>query len=58
MDFHYDLDSRSLMYRQEALREARKRNLAEQACGNSRPLFSSVGTVGSILGGVLSVLKC
>jgi hypothetical protein len=59
MHFHYDLNSWSRMYRQEALTEARKRHLAQQASGNSsRPLFSRVGNVGSILiSGVLSALK-
>ncbi len=58
MHFHYDLDSWSLMYREETLREVRKRHLAQQASGNSSPLFSRVGNVGSILiSGVLSALK-
>jgi hypothetical protein len=57
MDFHYDLTSWSRMYRQEALREARKRHLAQQASGNRRLVFR-LGNVGSILiSGVLSALK-
>ena len=58
MHFHYDLTSWSRMYREEALREARKRHLAQQASGNRGPLFSGLGKVGSILiSGVLSTLK-
>jgi hypothetical protein len=58
MHFHYDLNSWSRMYRQEALTEARKRHLAQQASGDRRALFSRVGNVGSILiSGVLSALK-
>lgn len=58
MHFHYDLNSWSRMYRQEALTEARKRHLVQQASGDRRPLFSRVGNVGSILiSGVLSALK-
>ncbi len=57
MDFHYDLNSWSRMYRQEALREARKRHLTQQANGNRRLVFR-LGNVGSILiSGVLSALK-
>ncbi len=59
MDFHYDLNSWSRMYREEALREARKRHLAEeQARGSRKPVFCRLGNAGSILiSGVLSVLK-
>jgi hypothetical protein len=31
MDFHYDLNSGSRLYREEAFREARKRHLVERA---------------------------
>jgi hypothetical protein len=31
MDFHYDLNSASRLYREEAFREARKRHLVERA---------------------------
>jgi hypothetical protein len=36
MDFPYDLNHASRMYREEALREARKRHLPEQVSGNRR----------------------
>ena len=58
MDFHDVLNSWSRMYREQALREATKRHLAQQARGDRRPLFSRVGNVGSILiSGVLTTLK-
>jgi hypothetical protein len=53
MDFHYDLNSASRMYRKERLREARERHLAEQAKASHRPR-SRIGNVGSILSGSLS----
>jgi hypothetical protein len=57
MNFHYDLNSASRMYREEALREARKRHLAEQGGGNRWPLLSRLGNVGSLLSGVAGALK-
>ena len=56
MDFHYDLNSASRIYREERLTEARKRHLLEQAKPSHRAR-SKLGNVGSILGGVLGTLK-
>ena len=52
----YDLHSWSTQYRQEALREARKRHLVEQAKGNRRP-HTGLGRVGFALSGALNVFK-
>jgi hypothetical protein len=37
MDFHYDLNSASRLYREEALREAWKRHLVERARASRDP---------------------
>jgi hypothetical protein len=37
MDFHYDLNSASRLYREEAFREARKRHLVERARASRDP---------------------
>jgi hypothetical protein len=56
MDRRYDLDSWSLMYREEALREARMRRLARQAKGD-RPPRLGLGHLGSVLSGALPLLR-
>jgi hypothetical protein len=37
MDFHYDLNSASRLYREEAFGEARKRHLVERARASRDP---------------------
>jgi len=37
MDFHYNLNSASRLYREEALRKARKRHLLERARASRDP---------------------
>ena len=56
MNCPYDLHSWSKHYREEALREASKRHLVEQANGNRR-LRSGLGRVGFALSGALIVFK-
>ena len=56
MDFHCDLDSWSRMYRQEALREARKRHWAQQVNGNKAPRVWLRGVVSAMIG-ALSMLR-
>jgi hypothetical protein len=48
MNYPYDVHSWSKQYREEALREAQVRHLAEQAHGNLR-LRSWLGRVGFVL---------
>jgi hypothetical protein len=56
MNRWYGRNSWSLMYREEALREARMRHLAKQATGNHPPRFR-LGHLGSILSAALPLLK-
>jgi hypothetical protein len=56
MDRWHEFSSWSLIYREEALREARMRHLARQAKGNHPPRFR-LGLLGSILSGALPLLK-
>ena len=56
MYYPYDLHSASRLYREEALREARKRHLLEQAKGSHRPRFGLRDVV-SAVSGALSVLR-
>ncbi len=56
MNNPYDLHYVSQIYREEALREARKRHLVEQAKGNKAPRFWLRGVV-SAMSGTLSMLK-
>jgi hypothetical protein len=54
MNRWHDFNSWNLMYREEALREARMRHLARQAKGNHPPRFR-LGRLGFILSGTLRV---
>ena len=60
MDFHYDLNSPSRLYREEAFREARKRHLVERARasrdprGSKRSGLSSWRSALALLRGVAS----
>ena len=56
MSFHHDLNSASRLYREEMLREARKRHLVEQTKGNHRTRFGLRGVV-SAMSGALSMLR-
>jgi hypothetical protein len=56
MNYRYDLDSWSLIYREEALREARLRHLAREAKVNQPPRFG-LGQLGSILSAALPLLE-
>ncbi len=56
MDRLYDINSASRGYREEALEEARKRHLVEQARGDKAPRFRLRGVV-SAMSAALSVLR-
>jgi hypothetical protein len=53
---YYDLNSANRLYREEVLREARRRHLVEQAKGNHRSRFWLRGVV-SAMSGALSMLR-
>jgi hypothetical protein len=56
MNLHYGIEYASWMYREEALREARKRQLAKRASEDREPSSTS-GGIGLLLGGLWSALK-
>jgi ribosomal protein L37AE/L43A len=59
MDFHYDLNSASRLYREEAFREARKRHLVERARASRYPHGGArrMGLCGFSWGSALALLR-